>query len=41
VLARALLVLQPRLAASDDPGHKILGTLTLIPAVEKHRLAAA
>ena len=37
-LAKALLALQPRLAASDDPQHKILGNLTLIPATERHRL---
>lgn len=37
-LAAALLALQPKLAASVDPGHKILGNLTLIPATEKHRL---
>lgn len=38
-LGAALLELQPKLAASDDPQHKILGNLTLIPAVERHRLA--
>ena len=37
-LAEALLALQPRLAASADPQHKILGNLTLIPATERHRL---
>jgi hypothetical protein len=37
-LGAALLALQPRLAASDNPQHKILGNLTLIPAVERHRL---
>jgi hypothetical protein len=37
-LARAMLDLQPRLAASDDQQHKILGNLTLIPARERHRL---
>jgi hypothetical protein len=37
-LAQALLALQPRLAASADPQHKILGNLTLIPATERHRL---
>jgi len=37
-LAKALLALQPRLAASSDPQHKILGNLTLIPATERHRL---
>jgi hypothetical protein len=35
----ALLALQPRLAASADPQHKVLGNLTLIPATERHRLA--
>jgi hypothetical protein len=37
-LAKALLALQPKLAASADPQHKILGSLTLIPATERHRL---
>jgi hypothetical protein len=37
-LATALLALQPKLAASADPQHKILGSLTLIPATERHRL---
>jgi len=37
-LAKAMLALQPRLAASDDQQHKILGNLTLIPASERHRL---
>ena len=37
-LARAMLALQPRLAASADPQHRILGNLTLIPAMERHRL---
>jgi hypothetical protein len=37
-LAQAMLGLQPRLAASDDQQHKILGNLTLIPATERHRL---
>jgi hypothetical protein len=37
-LAKALLTLQPRLAGSADPQHKILGNLTLIPATERHRL---
>jgi hypothetical protein len=40
-LATALLALQPRLAASADPGHRILGNLTLIPATERHRLTVA
>lgn len=39
-LATALLALQPRLAASADAKHKILGNLTLIPATERHRLKA-
>ncbi|CAN5733603.1 hypothetical protein BH11PSE3_BH11PSE3_41500 [soil metagenome] len=38
-LARAMLALQPKLAASDDQQHKILGNLTMIPATERHRLA--
>jgi hypothetical protein len=38
-LGRALLDLQPKLAASADPKLKLLGTLTLIPATERHRLA--
>jgi hypothetical protein len=38
-LAKAILELQPKLAASADPQHKILANLTLIPAVERHRLA--
>ena len=37
-LAKAILALQPRLAQSDDPQHKILANLTLIPATERHRL---
>lgn len=37
-LAKAILALQPKLAASSDPQHKILGNLTLIPATERHRL---
>ena len=37
-LAEALLALQPSLAASEDPQHRILGNLTLIPATERHRL---
>ncbi|MFO1159753.1 MAG: hypothetical protein U1E60_13010 [Reyranellaceae bacterium] len=37
-LGQALLALQPKLAASADPQHKILGNLTLIPATERHRL---
>jgi len=38
-LAKALLALQPKLAASADAQHKILGNLTLIPATERHRLS--
>ena len=34
----AMLALQPKLAASDDAQHKILGNLTLIPATERFRL---
>lgn len=37
-LGAAMLALQPRLAASDDPQHKTLANLTLIPASERHRL---
>jgi len=37
-LAQAMLALQPKLAASADPQHKILANLTLIPATERHRL---
>lgn len=37
-LAQAILTLQPKLAASADPQHKILASLTLIPATERHRL---
>ena len=37
-LAQAILTLQPKLAASTDPQHKILANLTLIPATERHRL---
>lgn len=37
-LAQAMLALQPKLAASDDQQHKILGNLTMIPATERHRL---
>ncbi len=40
-LAEALLALQPKLAASADPQHKILGNLTLIPAAERYRLDSA
>ena len=39
LFGKALLKLQPRLAASEDPQHRILGNLTLIPATERHRLA--
>ncbi len=41
ILAKSLLALQPKLAASVDAQHKILGNLTLIPATEKHRLGKA
>jgi hypothetical protein len=37
-LAGAIVTLQPKLAASADPRHKILANLTLIPATERHRL---
>jgi hypothetical protein len=37
--AKSLLALQPKLAASPDPRHRILANLTLIPATERHRLA--
>ncbi|HSI00553.1 MAG TPA: hypothetical protein VLA02_08125 [Reyranella sp.] len=37
-LAKAILALQPTLAASADPQHKILANLTLIPATERYRL---
>ena len=39
IFAKGLLALQPRLATSEDPQHKILGNLTMIPATERHRLA--
>jgi hypothetical protein len=39
-LARTILALQPKLAASADPQHRILANLTLIPATERHRLGA-
>lgn len=39
-LAASLLALQPKLAASEDPQHKILANLTLIPATERHRLGS-
>jgi hypothetical protein len=38
-LAKAILSLQPKLAQSTDPQHKILANLTLIPATERHRLS--
>ena len=38
-LAQAMLALQPKLAASDDAQHRILGNLTLIPSSERFRLA--
>ena len=37
-LAKAMLELQPKLAASEDQQHKILANLTMIPAAERHRL---
>ena len=37
-LAKVILALQPKLAESADPQHKILANLTLIPATERHRL---
>ena len=41
LFAKALLALQPKLAASTDPQHKVLGALTLIPATERHRLGGS
>lgn len=38
LFGKALLAVQPKLVASDDPQHRILGNLTLIPATERHRL---
>lgn len=38
LFGKALLALQPKLAASPDPQHKILANLTLIPAAERYRL---
>jgi len=38
---RALLALQPKLAAADDAGLRLLGNLTLVPATERHRLNPA
>lgn len=38
LFGKALLAVQPRLAASTDPQHRILGNLTLIPATERYRL---
>lgn len=38
LFGKALLTLQPKLAASADPQHKILGNLTMIPATERYRL---
>lgn len=40
-LAEALLALQPKLLASADSGHRLLGRLTLIPWSELHRLLPA
>ena len=39
LFGKALLAVQPLLAASTDPQHRILGNLTLIPATERYRLA--
>ena len=39
ILANTLLALQPRLAVSAEPQHRILANLTLIPATERYRLA--
>ena len=41
ILAKSLLALQPKLAASADAQHRILGNLTMIPATERHRLGKA
>jgi hypothetical protein len=41
ILAKSLLALQPKLAASPDRHHQILGNLTMIPATERHRLGKA
>jgi hypothetical protein len=41
LLAKMLLSLQPKLAASADPQHRLLGALTLIPATERHRLGGS
>ncbi len=41
ILAKSLLALQPKLAASTDAQHRILGNLTMIPATERHRLGNA
>jgi len=41
LLAKALLRLQPKLAASDDKQHRLLASLTLIPATERHRLGGS
>ena len=41
LFAKALLALQPKLAASADPQHRVLGALTLIPATERHRLGGS
>lgn len=39
LFGKALLALQPKLAASGDPQHRILANLTMIPATERYRLA--
>jgi hypothetical protein len=38
ILARALMDLLPKLAASDDKLHQFLASYDLIPAAERHRL---
>ena len=40
ILAKTLLALQPKLMASGDAQHKIIGSLTLIPATERYRLGS-
>ncbi len=40
IFAKTLLALQPKLAASNEPQHKILANLTMIPATERHRLSS-
>jgi hypothetical protein len=38
-LAKAMLALQLRLAASDEQRHEVLADLTMIPASERHCLS--